>query len=329
MVKKKIAIVGTGFAGLATAWHLCGYHDVTLISSPEQKTSASGISAGLLHPYVGPKARINWRGEEGVQSTIELLRVASDALGQKVFDNKGILRIASSTDQQECFKDCAEKQSHVHWLSAKECQEKVPGVINAPGIFIESGITVYPDRYLKGLELALRDRGVQFTQKNIRSHIELNDFDDSVLCVGAGIFQLQDLPDMRLRPVKGQILRIPWPQELPALPVALNSKIYMVMSEDGGSCFVGSTFERYFHDEHSDLKTACKYILPKLYALYPSLDGVSPIECRSGIRVATPDHVPLVKQITPHVWVFTGLGSKGLLYHSLLAKELAHNFNNS
>ena len=93
----------------------------------------------------------------------------------------------------------------------------------------------------------------------------------------------------------------------------------MVMSEDQKSCFVGSTFERNFETVGVDLETACAYILPKLYTLYPPLEGIAPLDCKAGVRVATPNHLPLLKQISPKVWIFTGLGSKGLLYHSLLS----------
>ena len=32
---------------------------------------------------------------------------------------------------------------------------------------------------------------------------------------------------------------------------------------------------------------------------------------------------PVVSQLGPRLWVFGGLGSRGLLYHALLGRELA------
>lgn len=324
---QKIAIVGTGFAGLATAWHLSEKNEVTLLSPYERGASASTVSAGLLHPYGGAKAKNNWRGQEGVQSTIHLLDAASEALGRKVYNDDGILRIAASSEQATYFKECAERNSDVRWFSAEECQEMVPRVAKQPGIFIESGITVYPDLYIEGLTRALKNRGVTFSNHTIDSATSIEGFDKTILCLGAGVFQLRDMPDLKLRPVKGQILEIPWPKGLPPLPYSLNSKIYMVMSSDQKSCFVGSTFERRFENDGIDLDTANSYILPKLYALYPQLEGVEPIECRAGIRVATPNHLPILEQIGEKLWIFTGLGSKGLLYHSLLAESMVDKLN--
>ncbi|HRD55095.1 MAG TPA: FAD-dependent oxidoreductase, partial [Parachlamydiaceae bacterium] len=49
----KIAIIGAGFAGLATAWHLLQHQDkipleVTIFDSSGFGGGASGIAAGLL-----------------------------------------------------------------------------------------------------------------------------------------------------------------------------------------------------------------------------------------------------------------------------------------
>ncbi len=323
MTIKKIAVVGSGFAGLATAWHLSKDYEVTLITSPHQKHSASTVSAGLLHPYVGPKAVNNWRGEEGVQSTLHLLNIASDALGKKVYNDDGFLRIAASSKQENFFRECADRNSDVRWLSVEECQKMVPGLVKNPGVFIESGVTVYPNLYIQGLKLALKNRGVLFRNDIIDSAKNIEGYDKTILCVGAGVFHLKGLPDLKLLPVKGQILQIPWPDNLPPLPYSLNSKVYMVMSIDQKSCFVGSTFERNFENERVDLNTACSYILPKLYALYPPLEGIQPTDCKTGIRVTAPGHLPLIQQIAPKTWIFTGLGSKGLLYHSLLSANMS------
>ncbi|MEM1282843.1 MAG: FAD-dependent oxidoreductase [Chlamydiota bacterium] len=322
MRNKKIAVVGAGFAGMATAWHLSKDYEITIFSSPNEIQSASTVSAGLLHPYGGAKAKNNWRGKEGVQSTLKLLRVASEMIGQKVYDDSGIIRIPSNPEQEEYFKNCAEINSDVRWLSKHQCQDMVPGVVHKPAIFIESGITVYPARYIEGLILALESRGVTFVTSTISSVENIKGYDYTIFCIGAGVFQLNSLPELKLRPLKGQILQLPWPEDIEPLPYSLNSKIYMVMSEDKKSCYVGSTFERNFETEDVDLDTACTYILPKLYSLYPLLEGMKPIDCKSGIRVATPNHLPLVQQINEKVWIFTGLGSKGLLYHSLIAESI-------
>jgi glycine/D-amino acid oxidase-like deaminating enzyme len=56
--------------------------------------------------------------------------------------------------------------------------------------------------------------------------------------------------------------------------------------------------------------------------LMPALKSSVVIGCRAGVRASTPDHRPIVKQVDERIWIFTGLGSKGLLYHALFAEQL-------
>jgi len=53
-----IAVVGRGLAGLAVGWHLLRLGcQVTFLDEKELGCSASGVAAGLMHPYAGDKAR--------------------------------------------------------------------------------------------------------------------------------------------------------------------------------------------------------------------------------------------------------------------------------
>ena len=92
---RHIAIVGAGFAGVATAYHVfrqvADAHAeatadgktvapvrVTLIDEKGVAGGASGVAAGLLHPYT-PRGKIIWRGTEGVAATLELVEAAENA----------------------------------------------------------------------------------------------------------------------------------------------------------------------------------------------------------------------------------------------------------
>ena len=100
----KIAIIGAGFAGVAAAYHLMLRCAEGLDDSPAAPTAtadalptsrrrpvevhlfdekgiaggASGVAAGLLHPYT-PRGKIIWRGVEGVAATLALVAAAEDA----------------------------------------------------------------------------------------------------------------------------------------------------------------------------------------------------------------------------------------------------------
>lgn len=91
----KVAVLGAGFAGLATVWQLLKERvAVTLFDPAGIGGQASAVSAGLLHTYVGLHAKYNLEGREGYLETENLLQVAERALGMAVSLKSGLLRPA-------------------------------------------------------------------------------------------------------------------------------------------------------------------------------------------------------------------------------------------
>ena len=121
---------------------------------------------------------------------------------------------------------------------------------------------------------------------------------------------------------KGQVLELSWPRDKLPLSYPLNSHVYLLMTESKRSCLVGATYERGINEAVTAIETAQKELLPKAIELYPSLKEASMMNCYAGMRAATPNHLPLLQQLSPRQWILTGMGSKGLLYHALYAKEL-------
>lgn len=74
--RPRSAVVGGGFAGLATAYHLVAYgSDVTIFDPNEVGTGgASSVAGGLLHPLT-PRGKMIWKGLEGLAAAKELIEV--------------------------------------------------------------------------------------------------------------------------------------------------------------------------------------------------------------------------------------------------------------
>ena len=68
--------------------------DITIFDDLGIGGQASGIAAGLLHPYSGLHAKLNRFGMEGLKSTQELLESAKTALGADVLASSGMLRFS-------------------------------------------------------------------------------------------------------------------------------------------------------------------------------------------------------------------------------------------
>ena len=81
----RVAVVGGGFAGVAAAFRTLEEAnargravELTLIDGAGVGGGASGVAAGLLHPYT-PRGKTIWRGEEGAARARRLLDAAARA----------------------------------------------------------------------------------------------------------------------------------------------------------------------------------------------------------------------------------------------------------
>ncbi len=322
----KIAILGCGLCGLATAFHLsqCADTQITLFDKAPLGQNTSGIAAGLLHCYIGARGKANWMGIEGVNATKRLIHVAEGALGYPVAMNLGIFRPAITMDQQSDFQKAAKLYSHdIHWQTKIQYDFHPSGIYS--GIFLESGVLVDCPNYMKGLWKACSAASVQKIQTLVSSLSDLKDFDLIIVTAGAETLHLPELSHLPLTPIKGQILEFNWQKEWGDLPHPVNSHAYLLKT--GMQGIIGATFEREFVSPKPDREFAALDLLPKIHQFFPGLSKNLLLDCRAGIRASTPDHRPLLLQAAEKTWVLTGMGSKGLLYHALYAERLKKLFN--
>lgn len=324
----RITIIGGGFSGLSTAWFLTQNIPsaaITLYDPIPIGHGTSGLAAGLLHPFAGLHAKLNRLGREGYNATKKLLQLVSSFQNKPVFKETGVLRPAITATQQADYKLCAENYPQVEWI--ENTQSILPQIKAFPAIYIREGLTIDCQNYLKGLYKMCVNQGVKFEQKNINSLAETS-ADTIIVAAGASSNQFPELTGLPLSYTKGQLLQILWPENIPPLSIPVNSTAYLLM-EDIKICTLGTTFERGFSSPLPDMEKAAKEILPKAALFFPEIAQAKIINCKAGIRVSTPNHMPLVGHWKNNVWVITGMGSKGLLYHALMAEQLATKISHS
>lgn len=326
----RIAILGGGFAGLAVAWFVLHYtkgsYTVDLYDPEPIAGGTSGLSSGLLHAYAGKHARLSWAAEQCMKETHRLITVASQAIHQPVILSKGILRPALSPQQITDFQACAQVYHDTEWWDKERCERIVSG-LHLPqeggGLYLKEGLTLDVQTYLQGLWQACAIHGTQYHQKAMVSNEELAAYDRILIAMGPLSKNFPPLKDLPITPVKGQILELKWPSGVKPLPFSLNSQKYIVMRPDGRSCLVGSTYEHHFTSPKPDPELALKEIIPQIATFFPALEKAPVLSIRASFRASTPNHLPLVGRVSDKFYFFTGLGSKGLLYHAWVGKRVA------
>jgi glycine/D-amino acid oxidase-like deaminating enzyme len=304
-----VAIIGAGLAGLGLAWHLLEKNmQVTLFDPQGIGWGASGVSTGLLHPFPGKWAEPSWEAMEGMKATKQLLRVSEEALRRPVAEYSGLFRAAVTEEQKTIFQ-----------LRAQSCREAIwqDHPFFGLGLWIPSGITVYSKLYLDGLWLACK--GATLRREKIDSLSQLAGFDHIVIAAGFESCLFEECKDLPLKATKGQTLLCKWERRV---PFSLSSSGHISPTENSKMCQVGSTYEREFDHHFPDERGL--YLIEKIAPFYPDASRLEVVEQRAGIRISPQQgHRPFIQRVTKNRWVFTGLGSRGLLYHALLVKRLA------
>lgn len=327
----RIAILGSGYAGLSVTWHLLfhsqGSATIDMFDPSPMEDNATSLSSGLLHAFPGPRATKAFLGDESLSYTHNLITQASKALNSSVVISHGILRPTITTEQTDLFKQRAQEfPLELEWWEKAKCESIIPGLSinnNAGGLFIKNGLTLKNDAYIEGLWKSCASLGTQLYSDLIDDLTEIQDYYDSIIITpGANFDNLKTLQQLPINKVKGQILEINWPENLNPLPISINANKYLVANGKKNTCILGATFE-HNQIEEPNQKEAYQEIIPKLSPFFPFLNTTTIIGCYAGMRVSTSTKKPLIGKISEKVWILVGLGSKGLLYHGIAGSMLA------
>jgi len=301
-----IAIVGIGLAGLAVGWHLLqrGYK-ITFFDEKGIGEGASGVAAGLMHPYGGLKARRSWDATEGLENTEELLIVSEKALRRPVVIQRGILRIALDDEQRKNLK----KGSDVEEIAPDQ-------------FLVKSGMTIDTPSYLEGLFLACQEKGAKLVERRVSLSEPVEGYDATVFACGDIFYTSPFAQKFSLKLMKGQILTLKLSQPIYQSRIA---KGVLAATFDPHIVYFGATYEKTFEDDKPHLEIAKELLLPKLDILLPKGCDYEIIDCRAGVRLIRQDfYFPYTERLGEKCWWIGALGSRGLLYHAYLGKKMSY-----
>ncbi len=309
----RIAILGAGFSGLSVAWHLMNSAacEVVLFDSKGIGGGASGIAAGLVHPYVGEEAKRSMLAGAGMEATKELIAIAEGILGEQIANRDGIIRYVVNEEQNQQFLSHCKKFKDV-----RQIEERC--------FWIESGMTIDCPRYLEGLWKAAQAKGARLISQEVSTLQSLEGFDHIVVAAGAGIAKFPELSSLRFSVLKGQVLICRSPESIELPRKSSICKGYLALSGEKRICHIGSTYERGLVDTMPNPVMARAALFPKISLFFPEVEKLEVVECKAALRVIRKGHYfPIAEKIRDGLWAMGAMGSRGLLYHAFLGKLLA------
>jgi glycine oxidase len=337
-----VAIVGAGVIGMSAAWELSRAGCRVALYDPRPGQGASHAAAGMLAP-VSEAAY----GEDEVLALgldslrrwpafATELRVASRGVDVGL-RTAGTLLVAHDRDDLADlarFADFVARQGeHALRLTSRQARTLEPALSpSLSGAFlIESDHSVDNRAVCRALLAALDHAGVPVHRATVQPHLidsravgvrlpggDIDEADVVLVAAGAASSALTGVPPgviPRVRPVKGQILRLHGRARVIHRTVrarVAGVPVYLV-PRDGGELVVGATSEDVGTDQ---LVTAggVHDLLRAALAVVPEVAELELSECTARLRPAADDNAPLIgATAVPGLIVATGHYRGGVL----------------
>ena len=323
-------IVGAGLAGSSAAFWLSREgQSVCVLEADSIAAGASGVGFGLANPMMSRKGRPVWRVHEALAALEEM----------GCSGRRGILRPAKNEEQADYFREsCGLSPDIGAWIHSESARERFPFLIAPFGLIsIPSGIAVQMASqvrlWLEGIDV--RENTIVKSWKESGQGVELDLSDGSslsadrmVLCSGSALLRDPKTQHLNLHGIKGQTIRVRKPDALPEALPSLSGFGYVV-DEGNGILTIGGGFQ---HQWSTQLATpeATTDLLDTVSHMVKGIDGAGIIEQSAAIRMTVPGtRLPMIGPLcsSGRVWIFTGLGSKGILMAALLGKNILRFFS--
>lgn len=337
MNKIDYIIVGGGLAGITLAHHL-HERNLSFHLYHDDAFSSSRIAAGLFNPITGRKMVKTWKADQLFPYLLDFYKKAEERTGSAFLHSQTIYRPFFSIEEQNDWNGKSSDPAYKPFIKNIHAAPQFTGKFNDPfgGLslnmsgwvdatkYIDDSITyfktqnqgkkVIPEKFDVN-ELIVADEGIFYRDTKARN---------LVFSEGIGVKNNPYFNWLPLKPLKGEIIDVKFPFTTNKI---FNRGVF-ILPIRGNVFRVGSTYS------HHDLlwegtEQGKQQLAEKLHALTNCRYEI--LEHTAGIRPATKDRRPLVGKHPKfkNVFIFNGLGTKGVSLAPWFAHQLVENIENS
>lgn len=314
--------------------------ETVVIDKNDIADGASGTPGGLVNPATGRRATKAWKAEQCYEAISANLAKIQDQSRKTFHQNNGLLRPALLEKMAIKMKAQHEKTTWpddwCQWKTEEEIKEMHPGITCIDGgLWLPIGLSVDVGTYLQAYARVLQDNGVKvWTGKQPAINQAKNDwhisFDDTTIraqhvlfAIGRATTKSSYWNWLPLHLIKGQVATFSNGNEPLSFSHSISSLGYIARNGSANTFVQGSTYEHDFKHLRPD-KEGEQYLRKRMRRTLPQLEEkVTTVDQWAGVRTSTPNRKPILGRHPNHpsMHVFTGLGSKGLLYSKFLANH--------
>jgi len=329
MTNGSLAVVGGGVIGLAVA-RRAALDGWTVRVHRNDNPGASWVAGGMLAPHSE-----GWPGEErllrlGLASLALWHGGFLDGLPDEVITARESLVVAVDRADAADLKTVGEwlaAQGHpVTLTSAARDIEPLLAQGIRHGFVAETELAVDNRAVVEALAACCERMGVQWAPPVGG----LASVDADVRVIANGIDAPALWPDLPIRPVKGEVLRLRWRRGCMPVPQRVirarvhGRQVYLVPRADG--VVVGATQYEHGRDT-APAVTGVRELLDDACAVVPALGEYEFAECSAGLRPMTPDNLPIVGRLDDRTLVAAGHGRSGFLLAPWTAEAIVGELN--
>ena len=323
-------IVGDGYAAMFLA-HQFIKNNKSFLLFTEGKKSASMVSAGMINPAVLKRFTTFWLAQEQIDSLKNTMTEIEQYTGQNYLIEKPILRVFHDEKEKELWLKKSDDENLKPFLSkdfVKLNSVKNPfecGVVNQSARLNVSGFFTDMMNFLESQNYLIKEKfDYQLLKPNDSTYKDIS-FKKIIFAEGMAVKENPFFAEIPVHQNKGHHLEVQL--SVPLEDDFTIKKKHFIFPLNNGNYYYGGTYDReQIHHKIDDV--AVEKLTDALAEFYPHDFEVK--EVKFGFRPTVKDRRPIIGNHPEfgNLYVFNGLGARGILNGNYFSINLYHHLEN-